>query len=247
MKLSVVNLSKKYGGFTALDSVSFELEFGIYGILGLNGAGKTTLINLITDNLKRTSGNIYLDGAEILTLGGRYRDLLGYMPQEQGYYGAFTARSYLYYMASLKGIQRKTAIKRIDSLLQRFHLEKAADQKMSTYSGGMRQRAVLCQALLNDPKLLILDEPTAGLDPKERIQFKAYMKSIAANRIVLYCTHVVSDIEEIADQVLLMKGGRIVKMCPAKDLCAELPENRAWNMEQAFLYYMENTKESYNL
>lgn len=241
MKLSVSNLTKKYGGFTALDGVSFEMEEGIYAILGLNGAGKSTLIHLITDSLTRTGGTILFDDKEILKLGARYRDCIGYMPQEQAFYGDFTGRSYLYYMASLKGLKKKEAHIQIRQLLEQFNLEDAADKKMQAYSGGMRQRAVLAQALLGDPKILILDEPTAGLDPRERLNLKNYIKAISANKIVIYCTHVVSDIEHIADMVMLMKAGKILQMCTVSQLYAQIPKTDTQNiadLEQAFMYYM---------
>lgn len=241
MKLKVSGLSKKYGEFLALDNVAFEMEEGIYAILGLNGAGKSTLINLITDNLKRTSGEITLDGEDVLKMGSKYRELIGYMPQEQAYIGEFTARSYLYYMAELKGIRKKEAKSVITRLLNQFNLENSADKKMSTFSGGMKQRTILCQALLANPKILILDEPTAGLDIRERINFKEYIKAVSQNKIVIYCTHVVSDIENIADEIIMMKAGKIVKKCGIEQLMSELPEGAGGeynDLERAFLYFL---------
>lgn len=242
IELKVSKLTKKYGDFIALNAISFEMKKGIYAILGLNGAGKTTMINLITDNIKRTDGNIFFNGIDILKLGQTYRDLIGYMPQEQGYYGEFTPRSYLYYIAKLKGIKKKEISKKIDQLLDLLNLADVADKKMSKFSGGMRQRTVLAQALLNDPTILILDEPTAGLDPKERINLKKYIKDISQNKIVIYCTHVVSDIENIADQVILMKSGNIVKMCNVEDIYNDISSNfktEIHDLEQAFVYYMQ--------
>jgi len=240
LTLSVENLTKKYGDFVALDNVSFQMQEGIYAILGLNGAGKSTLINLITDNLKRTSGTVAYNGIEILKQGSSYRNCIGYMPQEQGYYKEFTARSYLQYIAVLKGLRRKEAKKRIQLLLQEFNLEEVCDKKMGKYSGGMRQRVVLAQTLLNDPQIVILDEPTAGLDPKERLRLKEYIKKISKDKIVIYCTHIVSDIENIADYCLLLQSGKLVRMCSVDDLYEDIRDLGIDSMEEALLHYMGN-------
>ncbi len=240
IELEVKKLTKKYGDFTALDNVSFKMKKGIYAVLGLNGAGKSTLINLITDNIKRTSGTILYNDKEILQQGNAYRDKIGYMPQEQGFYNEFTARSYLHYIAVLKGIKRKVIKNRIDELLRQFNLEEVCDKKMGKYSGGMRQRAIMAQALLNDPEIIILDEPTAGLDPKERYRLKEYIKKISGDKIVIYCTHIVSDIENIADCVMLMKEGRVIKMCTLKELYDDISSQGIGNdLEKAFMYYMQ--------
>lgn len=239
IELEVKNLTKKYGDFTALDNVSFKMNKGIYAVLGLNGAGKSTLINLITDNLKRTSGAILYNGKDILTYGNAYRDKIGYMPQEQGFYNEFTARSYLQYIAVLKGVKRSLIKKKIDELLKQFNLEDVCDKKMGKYSGGMRQRAIMAQVLLNDPEIVILDEPTAGLDPKERLRLKEYIKKISEDKIVIYCTHIVSDIENIADYVMLMKEGRIIKMCSLEELYEDMDKLEIeGGLEKAFMYYM---------
>lgn len=240
IELEVKNLTKKYGDFTALDNVSFKMNKGIYAVMGLNGAGKSTLINLITDNIKRTSGTILYNDKEILQQGNAYRDKIGYMPQEQGFYNEFTARSYLRYIAVLKGIKRKVIKNRINELLKQFNLEDVCDKKMGKYSGGMRQRAIMAQALLNDPEIVILDEPTAGLDPKERYRLKEYIKKISDDKIVIYCTHIVSDIENIADYVMLMKDGKIIKMCNVKELYDDIASQEVGNdLEKAFMYYMQ--------
>lgn len=210
MEIEIKNLTKHYGANCALDNLTLTLRPGIYGLLGPNGAGKSTLMNLLTDTVRRESGEILLDGRDILALGKNYRAQLGYMPQQQGYYEEFSVGRFLYYMASLKAIPRKTADEKIPRLLAAVGLHDCMHKKMGVLSGGMRQRALLVQALLGDPKVLLLDEPTAGLDPEERIRIRNHIASIAADKIVLLATHLVSDIESIADQVILMKKGRLL-------------------------------------
>ena len=212
MELKIENLTKHYGELCALDQFTATLKPGIYGILGPNGAGKSTLMNLLTDTLKRESGAVLLDGKDILTLGRDYRAVLGYMPQQQGYYDEFTVGRFLHYMAALKGMSKKQAQAAIDRLLGIVGLQNTIHKKMSALSGGMRQRILLVQALLNDPKILLLDEPTAGLDPEERIRIRNYIAEIAADKIVLLATHVVSDVESIADQVLILRKGKLLVM-----------------------------------
>lgn len=212
MKLECKHLTKSFGEKVALRDFSLEMQEGIYGILGENGAGKSTFMNLLTDNSKRQEGEILWNGKEILTMGGAYRAQLGYMPQQQGYYPDFSAISYLIYMGQLKGLQRKEAKKQGMELLERLHLREVANEKVGGFSGGMRQRVMLAQALLGDPKILILDEPTAGLDPKERITLRNFISELSTNRIILLATHVVSDIECIADSVLLMKQGELLRV-----------------------------------
>ena len=212
MELKIENLTKHYGELCALDQFTATLKPGIYGILGPNGAGKSTLMNLLTDTLKRESGTIALDGTEILSMGRDYRAVLGYMPQQQGYYDEFSVGRFLHYMAALKGMNKKQAQAAIDRLLGVVGLQNTVHKKMSALSGGMRQRILLVQALLNDPKILLLDEPTAGLDPEERIRIRNYMAEIAADKIVLLATHVVSDVESIADQVLILRKGKLLVM-----------------------------------
>lgn len=212
MELKIENLTKHYGELCALDQFTATLKPGIYGILGPNGAGKSTLMNLLTDTLKRESGTIALDGKEILSMGRDYRAVLGYMPQQQGYYDEFSVGRFLHYMAALKGMNKKQAQSAIDRLLGVVGLQNTVHKKMSALSGGMRQRILLVQALLNDPKILLLDEPTAGLDPEERIRIRNYIAEIAADKIVLLATHVVSDVESIADQVLILRKGKLLVM-----------------------------------
>ncbi|MBO4838735.1 MAG: ATP-binding cassette domain-containing protein [Lachnospiraceae bacterium] len=232
MELVIRDLTKRYGEKLALDSFSYSFTPGIYGILGANGAGKTTLMNLITDNVKRDQGEILLDGKEILTLGAAYRALLGYMPQQQGMYPDFSAREFLLYMAELKGLPRKQAAEQIGELLRVTGLSDVAHKRLGGFSGGMKQRALLCQALLGDPKILILDEPSAGLDPKERLRIRQYIAELAQDRIVFLTTHIVSDIESIAKDVLLMKAGRVLTHGAPEEL---LRRYEAADLEEVYL------------
>lgn len=208
-QLIMENLTKRYGSFTALDGVTITLEQGVTGLLGANGAGKSTLMKLMTDQMKRTDGKILYNGTEVLEMGAKWRSLIGYTPQLQGLYEDCSARQFLYYMASLKGIRRRDAREQTARLLKLVNLEHAAHRKIGTFSGGMRQRVLLAAALLGDPQVLILDEPTAGLDPEERIRLRNYIAEIARERIVLLATHVVSDIECVAQRVMLLKNGRL--------------------------------------
>lgn len=222
MTLEIKNLSKNYGNLQALDHISLSLDHGIYGLLGPNGAGKSTLINLLTDNVKRTSGEILWENQEIRSLGASYRKILGYMPQQQGYYEEYTAKAFLIYIGQLKGMSRKNAAKKADELLDVVNLQEHAREQIGGFSGGMRQRLLLIQALMNDPKLLILDEPTAGVDPQERIRIRNFISEIAADRIVILATHIVSDVESIAREILLMKQGQIVQRGKPYDLLEEI-------------------------
>lgn len=229
MELSVDRLTKHYGSKIAVDCVSVALKPGIYGLLGENGAGKTTLMRMLCAILESTSGEVFLDGREIVSMGAEYRDILGYLPQDFGYYPNYTAREFLLYMAALKGIPRDRAKRLAEELLEVAGLSEVAAKKIKTFSGGMKQRVGIAQALLNHPKLLILDEPTAGLDPKERVRFRNLISDYAAGRIVILSTHIVSDIEAIADEVLLMKKGKLVSQGTVSELTKEA-EGKVWEL-----------------
>lgn len=224
MKLTIRRLRKTYGKTRALAGFSYEFTPGIYGILGANGAGKSTLFGLLTDTLRREQGSILWDGTDILKLGRSFRAKVGYMPQSQGYYPQMSAREFLYYMAEVKGLPRKGIREETERLLAAVDLSDAADKKLGQFSGGMRQRALLAQAMLGDPELLILDEPTAGVDPRERIRIRGFISGIAQNRIVLLATHVVTDVECIAHEVLLMNKGRLVLAGRPEELIASIQD-----------------------
>ncbi|MGN0695678.1 MAG: ABC transporter ATP-binding protein [Oscillospiraceae bacterium] len=204
-------LTKKYGDFTALDNISLTLEKGVYGLLGANGAGKSTLLGLLTDNIKRTSGEILYNGRDILEQGAEYRKALGYTPQLQGMYEDFTAGQFLRYIGALKGMKRRDIREQSEHYLELVGLRRNAHKRLSSFSGGMRQRVLLAAAMLDEPGILILDEPTAGLDPEERIRLRNHIAGLAAERTVILATHVVSDIECIARKVILLKKGRLLQ------------------------------------
>lgn len=229
MELKLTELTKTFGSVNAVDHVSCTLGRGVYGLLGVNGAGKTTLMRMLTTLVKPTSGAITLDGKDIFGLDRSYRNLLGYLPQEFGVYPEFTVEDYLLYIASIKGLRPAAAKERVKALLHQVGLTKARNKKMKALSGGMKRRAGIAQAMLNDPKILILDEPTAGLDPNERIRFRNLISELASDRIVLLSTHIVSDIESIADEILLMKDGTITTSGTAEDLLAAMPED-VWSI-----------------
>ena len=220
--LEIKNLTKKYGDFTAVHQINLTLDKGVYGILGANGAGKSTLLNLLTDNIKRTSGEILYNGKEILSMGAAYRKKVGYTPQLQGMYEEFTAGQFLRYIGALKGMKHKACKEQTKELLALVGLDKHAHQKLGTFSGGMRQRVLLAAAMLDDPEILILDEPTAGLDPEERIRLRNHIAELSKNRIVLLATHVVSDIECVAEKVILMKKGEVLRFDSPTNLMEEI-------------------------
>jgi ABC-2 type transport system ATP-binding protein len=220
--LSIDRLTKQYQNKIAVDRISLRLNTGIYGLLGANGAGKTTLMRMVCGILKPTSGTITFDGIDVSE--ERYRSMLGYLPQDFGYYPEFTGEDFLLYMAALKGMRKPQARRKTVELLKLVSLHDVAKKKIKTYSGGMKQRLGIAQALLNQPKLLVLDEPTAGLDPKERVRFRDLIKDLGKDSIVLLSTHIVSDIEHIADDILMMKSGQLIYQGKWTDKSGNLEE-----------------------
>lgn len=206
--LCIDNITKKYQSRTVVETISLKLTTGVYGLLGANGAGKTTLMRMICGILQPTQGQITLAGEPVTSES--YRAMLGYLPQDFGYYPDFTGREFLLYMAALKGLSKPQAREKSGELLEMVGLSEQARKKIKTYSGGMKQRLGIAQALLNAPRLLVLDEPTAGLDPKERVRFRDLIAEEGKSSIVLLSTHIVSDVEHIADSILMMKAGRLI-------------------------------------
>lgn len=230
MELKITDLTKRFSeGRPAVDHVSCTFGSGVYGLLGVNGAGKTTLMRMLCTLLTPTSGQITLDGQDIFAMDSTYRRILGYLPQDFGYYPDFTVEDYLLYIASIKGLRPATAKQRVGQLLGQVGLTKALKQKMRRLSGGMKRRAGIAQAMLNHPQILILDEPTAGLDPNERIRFRNLLSELAEERLVLLSTHIVSDVEYVAGQILLMKEGRLYASGTAEELIAGMRE-RVWRV-----------------
>lgn len=229
MELLLDRLSKRYGAKAAVDNVSAALGPGMHALLGANGAGKTTLMRMLCGILEPDSGSVSLDGGDIFTLGPEYRNLLGYLPQDFGYYPGYTAGEFMLYIAALKGLPRSVAARRSAALLETVGLSKNAKQKIKTFSGGMKRRLGIAQALLNSPEILILDEPTAGLDPKERVRLRNLLSELANDRLVLLSTHIVSDVESAADRVLLMKAGGILLDGSPEALAAQA-EGKVWEV-----------------
>lgn len=220
--IEIKKLKKNYGDFTALDDLDLVLENGVYGILGANGAGKSTFLNLLTDNIKRTSGEILYNGTEILSLGVKFRRKVGYTPQLQGMYEDFSAGQFMRYIGSLKGMKHRECKAQTEKFLSLVGLKSVAHKKLGSFSGGMRQRVLLASAMLDNPEILILDEPTAGLDPEERIRLRNYIAEISESRMVLLATHVVDDIECIAHKVILMKKGKLLRFATPGELIGEI-------------------------
>jgi ABC-type multidrug transport system ATPase subunit len=243
--LEIKNIIKKYGSFTALDNLTITIEHGVYGLLGANGAGKTTFLNLITDNIKRTAGDILYNGEEILRLGKSFRSRIGYTPQLQGMYDDFSAREFLRYIGALKGIKSKECKRQIEENLKLVSLDTVAHKRLSSFSGGMRQRTLLAAALLGNPEILMLDEPTAGLDPEQRIEIREHIAKIGQARTILLATHIVSDIETIAHKVIILREGKLLKFAPPLEIIREVSElsgKDAANLEDVYLYYFAKNR-----
>ena len=230
--LELCNISKKYKEKIALNDVSLKLDNGIYGLLGPNGAGKSTLMNIITGNLEPTEGTIKWEGTEVKELGSNYRSLLGYAPQQQGMYETFSGRRFLSYIATLKGISKSSMEDEINRVLLYVNMVEKSNQKIGTYSGGMKQRILIAQAIIGNPKLVILDEPTAGLDPKERVRIRERIAELSKDKIILVSTHVVSDIESIAKKIILIKTGKIIDYANVNGLCDKY---NAANLEDVYM------------
>lgn len=227
--LQVERVSKLYGGFVALQEVELELGRGVYGLLGPNGAGKSTLMRIMTDLLAPSRGRVLCDGRDIHAMGADYRDLLGYLPQDFGVYPNFTAEGFLCYIARLKGLGRAAARQKTAELLELVGLSDRRKRRLGGFSGGERQRVGIAQALLNEPQVLILDEPTAGLDPQERIRFRGLLNRLGKDRLVLLSTHIVSDVESAADQVILLRRGQVIGQGTPTELLRQL-EGKVWNV-----------------
>lgn len=243
-ELKLTNVEKSFKEKKAVRDVNICLNHGVYGLLGENGAGKTTLMRLICNILKPTQGNILCDGLEIGQMGGAYRRLLGYLPQDFGYYRDFSAYRFMNYMAALKAVPKECAKNKIDALLDLTGLSEEKDKKLKTYSGGMIRRIGIAQALLNDPEILILDEPTAGLDPKERVRFRNIISSLGKQKLVILSTHIVSDVEYIADEIMIMKDGKIQQSGRKEDISKAVegcvwkclvPEKKAAELNEQYI------------
>lgn len=230
MNLTIENVSKYYNKKCVLKNIDLELTAGVYGILGANGSGKTTLMRILASVLRPTTGRVLLDNRDIMDLNGEYRELIGYLPQQEGLYHNFTVEKFLLYISSLKGLMKENAHERTREVLKLTGLEEHAKKKIGKFSGGMKRRVGIAQALLNDPYILIVDEPTAGLDPKERIRFRNLLSHISSNRIVLLSTHIVSDIEYIAKEVLILKEGQLIKKETPNRLLQDM-KGYVWSLE----------------
>lgn len=221
-KLEIKNLTKKYGDKIALKNFTYSFENGVYGLIGPNGAGKSTLMNILVDGIVRTEGKVLYNGEEIIKLGKQYRNIIGYVPQQQGIYPNFSAEEFLNYMANLKGIRKKDIPNKIEEVLKFVNLYEVRKEKLGGFSGGMKQRILIAQALLNNPQILILDEPTAGLDPKERIRIRNLIARMSMDKIVIISTHIVSDIEFVAGNIVFLYYGELIRKGSPKELLNEL-------------------------
>lgn len=233
MVIDVKELKKSFGDKEAVKISELSLKKGVYGLLGANGAGKSTFMKMLCGILTPTSGTVFLDNSDIKKLGERYYDFLGYLPQEHCYYLDFTAKEYLTYISLIKGVNRNTIKKRVQEVLDIVSLSDVTNKKIKTYSGGMKRRIGIGQAIINNPQILILDEPTAGLDPKERIRFRNLLSELSKDRMVLLSTHIVSDIESIANEILIMKKGKII-LHDSKEKILENINNMVWECSVSY-------------
>lgn len=244
MTLKIENITHRYKDFVALRQINCELTPGIYGLLGPNGAGKTTFMRILVDVCAPTEGRVLYQNREIHVLGSKYREIVGYLPQTFNGYRHFTAEKFLYYVANLKGLDKTEAATKVSELLELVGLENDKKKKLKGFSGGMKRRVGIAQALLNNPEILILDEPTAGLDPSERIRLRGILSKLSKNKIILLSTHIVSDIEYVADEVLLLKNGEIIEKASPNQLLASL-HDKVWIVdihEQEMARYSEQYK-----
>ena len=229
MNLALENICKLFGETVALEKINLSMSSGVYGLLGPNGAGKTTLMKIMTDLMPPSTGRVVLDGQDITAMGASFREKLGYLPQDFGVYPNFTAEQFLLYIARLKGLSRYEAKRQTDDLLVMVGLEEKAKKKLKGFSGGQKQRVGIAQALLGDPEILILDEPTAGLDPEERIRFRGIISALSQQKIVLLSTHIVSDIEAIANYVILLKKGSVLDIKRPAELL-NMIDGKVWSV-----------------
>ena len=230
MKLTLEHISKLYGGTAALSQIDLTLEYGVYGLLDPNGAGKTTLMRIMTDLLQPSTGRVLLDGQDISMMGAAFRKKLGYLPQDFGVYPNFTAEQFLIYIGKLKGLSKFEAKQQANRLLRLVGLSEKSRQKLKGFSGGQRQRVGIAQALMDDSEILVLDEPTAGLDPEERIRFRGIISNLSRNKIVLLSTHIVSDLEAIANQIILLKKGTVLDVRKPSELLEQI-RSQVWTVE----------------
>ncbi|MBW9155485.1 ABC transporter ATP-binding protein [Clostridium tagluense] len=238
MELTLNKIYKSFGKTQILHDISATFVPGVYGLLGPNGAGKTTLMNIMTNTMMPTHGNVLWNGKDVQASGEKYREILGYLPQDVGLYPHFTGRNFLRYIATLKGLDKKQTEEKIDDLAAAVNLTDVLDKKCGKYSGGMKRRLGVAQSLLNDPKVLILDEPTAGLDPMERIRFRNMLSEIASDRIVILSTHIVSDVDRIANKVILIDKGGIIENCSTEKILNNM-QGKVWESEVSNAYLNE--------
>ena len=242
MELALKGITKQYGSKRALDDFSYSFEEGVYGLLGPNGAGKSTLMKIITQSVKPTGGEITLDGDDIFKQKEEYRKRIGYMPQQQTIYPFYTGRQFLNYMGLLKGEDRKSLDDKIQFYLEKINLISVADKKIGTYSGGMKQRLLIAQTFLGDPDIMIFDEPTAGLDPKERIHVRNLIHDNSAGKIIIVATHVVQDIESIADCIVLQKEGKVAEADAPDKLVEKMGVDPDQGLEGVYMKVFEETE-----